>query len=115
MADPTRPTAAWLAAQPRAAGTQPPVSEAAPPGVQIVVTGPSRKFAIVDGEPVHPGETHDGAKLLTIDEGGVMWQRGSSHESSSMNAGAEKTEPGRRVSPPQSPNIRKKMLIGESQ
>src|SRR5690349_10901018 len=90
LADPTRPAAAWLAAQPAKPGASAP-SEPGTPGAQIVVVGPSRKFAIVDGQAVHAGDRHNGAKLVDIDKDSLVWQRGTSSERSSMHPAVEKT------------------------
>lgn len=111
QADPTRPAAAWLAAQPRAAGSEAPV-EARTPEVQIVVIGPARRFAIVNGEAVYAGETRNGAKLVDIEHGGVVWQRAGGQEKSSMSPGVQKTEPGGRDTSQNGPNVRKKILNG---
>ena len=82
------------------------------PEVQIMVIGPARKFAIVNGAAVYAGETHNGAKLVGIEHGGVVWQRAGGEEKSSMSPGVLKTEPGGRDTQPPSPNIRKKVLNG---
>jgi hypothetical protein len=109
--DPTRPPAVWLAAQPRAPGVEAPV-EARTPDVQIMVTGPSRRFAIVNGEAVYAGETRNGAKLVGIEDGAVVWQRAGSQEKSSMSPGVQKSEPGARDASQNGPNVRKKILNG---
>lgn len=112
LADPTRPAAAWLAAQARPPGSAP-AAEPGTPGAQIVVVGPSRKFAIVDGHAVHAGDSYNGAKLVDIDKTGLVWQRGAGSERSSMNPAVEKTAPGGRDAQPSHPAIRKKILNGE--
>ena len=94
LADPTRPPAAWLAAQPRAPGAEV-VAEPTTPGVHIVVMGPTRKFVMVDGQAVRQGETINGSRLAAIDQDGVVWQRGGTREKSSMSPNVQKTEPGR--------------------
>jgi hypothetical protein len=112
LADPTRPAAVWLAAQPRTPGASAP-AEPGTPGAQIVVIGPSRKFAIVDGHPVQAGDHYNGAKLVDIDKDSLVWQRGTGSERSSMYPAVEKTAPGGRGAQPSHPGIRKKILIGE--
>ena len=90
MADPTRPPSAWIASQ-----SQPPSTEAmaeqAIPGVQIVVISPSRKFVMVNGEAVHPGESYNGSRLVAITHDGVVWRREGTNERTSMIAGVRKT------------------------
>lgn len=89
LADPTRPAAAWLAAQPRPPGA-PAADETSSHGVQITVTGPTRRFAIVDGYAVRVGETHNGAKLVAINQDGVVWQRGGVQEKSATSPAVQK-------------------------
>ncbi|ROZ68587.1 hypothetical protein [Ramlibacter sp. WS9] len=112
MADPTRPAPAWLAAQAAKPGAEP-VAEAATPEVQIFVTGPTRRFAMVDGEAIRPGDTHNGAKLVAINADGAVWQKGGVLEKTLVNSSVEKTEPGRQTPLQGSPKVQKKIVIGE--
>jgi hypothetical protein len=114
QADPTRPAAAWLAAQPRASGAEA-VAEPVTPGVHIVVTGPTRTFAMVDGKAVRPGEIHNGSRLVAIDRNGVTWSRGGIQEKSSMSPGVEKTAPSKQAALQQGPKARKNPVNGEHQ
>lgn len=99
LPDPTRPAAAWLAAQPRAAGAAAEaVAEPTAPGVHIVVIGPTRKFAMVDGHAVRQGESYNGSRLAAINQDGLVWQRGGAREKSNMSPNVQKTEPGKRGS-----------------
>ena len=82
--DPTRPATEWLAAQPAASGGHAAFSNAAPE-VQVLVIGPTRKFAIVGGQTVRLGETFNGAKLVGILSDGVVMQKDGSKEKLSMN------------------------------
>ncbi len=122
LPDPTRPAPAWLAAQARVTGgAAAGVAEvAAPeqpiaPGVRIVVTGPTRKFAIVDGEAVRPGESYNGSRLASIDPDGVTWQKGGAQEKSSMSPDVQKTEPGKPRPQQARPSAKKKPMNGEGQ
>ena len=87
--DPTRPASAWLAAQQQGVSGDP-LAEPSAPGVQIVVIGASRKFAMINGHPVRQGETYNGAKLLAVNEDGAVWQRDGAKEKSSMSPGIQK-------------------------
>ncbi len=58
--------------------------------VQIVVIGPERKFAMVNGQMVRPGETYRGSKLVAINEDGAVWRRDGVTEKSSMSPGVSK-------------------------
>jgi MSHA biogenesis protein MshK len=93
--DPTRPAPAWQALQPKAPGA---TVEVAPstPGAQIVVVGPARKFAMVDGETVRPGDTYRGSKLLAIGPDGLIWQTEGRRELTSMSPAVLKTDPAAR-------------------
>lgn len=95
--DPTRPPPAWLALQPRLPGA-PVEVERGTPGAQIVIVGPSRKFAMVDGQAVYPGETYRGSKLLGIGHDGVTWQTDGHREKTSMSPAVQKTDPASRQS-----------------
>lgn len=112
--DPTRPAVAWLAVQPKLPGA---VVEAAPgtPGAQIVVSGPSRKFAMVDGNAVRTGETYKGSKLLGIGADGLTWQTGDKLEMSSMSPAVIKAPPATQQPQPPGMKSRTKTLIGGPQ
>lgn len=112
-ADPTRPAPAWLALQPKTPGFVAEV-ETGTPGTQIIVAGPSRTFTMVDGQPVRPGETYKGSKLLGIGPNGVTWQTGASRELSSMSPGVEKTVPAAHLPQPAGAKSRTKTMNGGS-
>ncbi len=113
--DPTRPDPTWLAAQIQAtqSGEQTEVKPEPPiPTAQILVTGPSRKFAIVDGKTVSPGETYNGSKLLSIEGADTVWQRSAGREKASMTPGVDKSLPGKGKREQQLANVQKKILNG---
>lgn len=113
LTDPTRPAAEWLAAQPVAPGA-PAASNNAASGLQVLVVGPARKFAIIDGQLVRYGETHNGAKLVGVRPEGVVMQKDGSKEILSMSPAAQKKV---RASEPVAgkPKSRKKVVNGEGQ
>ena len=113
LADPTRPAAEWLAAQPVVPGAEVTGSNAAP-GVRVLVIGPTRKFAIIDGQMVRLGASYNGAKLVSIQSGGVVLQKDGSKEKLSMNPAVEKKV---RVtkSATGKPKLKKKVVNGEGQ
>ncbi len=94
--DPTKPAPAWLALQSKVPGAAVEV-ERETPGAQIVIIGPSRKFAMVDGHAVRPGETYKGSKLLGIGPEGVTWQTEGRRELTTMSPGVAKTDPAARL------------------
>lgn len=95
--DPTKPAPAWLALQPKPPGA-PVEVERGTPGAQIVIVGPARKFAMVDGEAVRMGETYKGSKLLSVGPDGVIWQTDGHRELTTMTPGVVKTDPAIRQS-----------------
>jgi hypothetical protein len=69
--DPTRPASQWLAALAPLPSADAAPAAVEPLGVQIIVIGAGRRFAVIDGHLVHIGESHLGAKLLAIGPQGV--------------------------------------------
>lgn len=96
--DPTKPSPVWLALQPVPSRGAAAEVEGGTPGAQIIVVGPARKFAMVDGQAVRPGETYRGSKLLGIGHEGVTWQTDGHREFTSMSPGVQKTDPAARQS-----------------
>ncbi len=72
--DPTLPNPAWLAIQPNTQPNISPVVPDKPAGVSLVLTGESRKFAIVDGQIVRIHEVHNGSRVLNIKSSMVVMQ-----------------------------------------
>ena len=112
--DPTRPPAAWTAAQTRGAGGQQAAAEGGASTVQVLVTGPTRRFAMVDGHAVRLGETYNGARLVAINSDGVVWQREGGRETASMSPGIQKRIKGDPAAKPTG-SKRKKPIHGEGQ
>jgi len=115
LLDPTRPAPAWLAAQPTAA--QPggaADANGAEASVRVLVIGPARKFAIVDGQVMRYGDTYNGAKLVGIAHDGVVMQREGSRVKLSMSPAVEKKP---RVSKPKAANVKSRKIVvnGEGQ
>lgn len=80
--DPTMPPAAWSAPQPTAlpANTPGETTAAGPDtssGLQLILIGPSRKLALIDGQVVKPGDTYNGSKVLLIKRDEVVAQDAS--------------------------------------
>jgi len=64
--DPTQPPSAWSAAQAGSQGGAGVVAPADSAGSRLVLIGRSRKFAVIDGQVVKPGEPYNGSKVLAI-------------------------------------------------
>lgn len=72
LSDPTRPPQAWLDAQPKGAGAPSAVEQEATPQLQSVLIGPSRKYAIIDGQLVGVGDTFKDARVVAVRPAGVV-------------------------------------------
>jgi len=70
LSDPTRPPAIWLTVN----GINLPGSSGknAPSGVQLIMIGPSKKFAIINGKIVRPGKLYNGSTVIDINSEGVI-------------------------------------------
>ena len=87
LSDPTRPPPAWQALQPGATGA---ADQDAASGLRLTVVGRTRKFAIIDGQVVKPGDTYDGSKVLVIKSGEVVVQDNAASKSLKLTPGVEK-------------------------
>ena len=68
LTDPTRPPAPITAPVP-ASGVE---AAPAPAGLQSIIISKNRRAAIIDGETVELGGKHGDAKLIEVNEGGVV-------------------------------------------
>ena len=64
--DPTEAPPVWVAAQPAAPGVAPVATSSAGPEVQVIVSGRSRRIAVIDGEVVKVGDEYKGSKIVAI-------------------------------------------------
>ena len=112
-ADPTRPPAAWLAAQQPLAPGAPPAAQPATSDASIVVAGPTRRFAVVDGHAIRVGDMHNGSRLVAINGDGLVWRKAGVQEISRMSRGVEKTAPGKQTRIPPSAQVQKKIVNGD--
>lgn len=91
LSNPTLPPPAWVAAQSSARGVALPIvdqEQGALAGMQVILIGPSRKFAMIDGQMVKPGDMYNGSKVLAIRPGEVVLQ--DSSKSLKLNSSVEK-------------------------
>lgn len=72
--DPTRPPQIWLEANGIMLAT---TTQEAPTGVQLIKIGPTKKFALVNGQIVMPGKIFNGSKVVDIKPDGVVTQNAS--------------------------------------
>ncbi len=70
--DPTEAPPVWLAAQPVAPGVAPPSSSEAV--VQVILSGRSRRLAVIDGEVVRVGDHYKGSKVVAIKANKVVME-----------------------------------------
>lgn len=72
--DPTRPPQIWLEANGIMLAT---TTQESPTGVQLIKIGPTKKFALVNGQIVMPGKIFNGSKVVDIKPDGVVTQNAS--------------------------------------
>jgi hypothetical protein len=90
LPDPTRPPAAWLAALENSTKADVP-AEAPKPPIQMVLTGPTRRFAIVRGEIVGSGADTKAPRLVELKPGEVTIETKEGQETLNMFPGVEIT------------------------
>jgi hypothetical protein len=68
LSDPTRPPQAWLAAQPKAAGAPAAAEQEQEvvPQLQSLLIGPSRRYALIDGQLVGVGDRFKDARVVAV-------------------------------------------------
>jgi MSHA biogenesis protein MshK len=76
LPDPTRPPASIFA--PVAAGREATVNHSS--GLHTIIISDTRRAAIIDGQTVELGEEHGNARLIEVNEGGVVLQRAQSRQ-----------------------------------
>jgi len=77
LPDPTRPPASIFAP---AAGAGREATENRSSGLHTVIISETRRAAIIDGQTVELGGEHGGARLIEVNEGGVVLQRAQSRQ-----------------------------------
>jgi hypothetical protein len=71
LSDPTRPPQAWLAAQQKAPGA-PAGEQESRPLLQSLLIGPSRRYAIIDGQVLGVGDTFRDARVVAVTPAAVV-------------------------------------------
>jgi hypothetical protein len=66
LSDPTRPPQAWLDAQLKAAGAATAAEQEVAPHLQSLLIGPSRRYAIIDGQLLGVGDTFRDARVVAV-------------------------------------------------
>lgn len=74
LSDPTRPPQEWLDARPKVAGAPPAFDLEAPPHLQSLLIGPSRNYAIIDGQLVGVGDMIHDARVVKVSPSEVLLQ-----------------------------------------
>lgn len=81
LPDPTRPPAGIYAPVSRAgAGARREATMDHSSGLRLVIISKTRRAAIIDGKTVELGEEHGHARLVEVNEGGVVLQRAQSRQ-----------------------------------
>jgi hypothetical protein len=98
--DPTRPPPSVLAPPAGGAAAQAIPSTPEPlSSARIIVTGPSRRFVVVDGFMVRVGETYKDAKLVDVGPDGAVWLRNGVREIDYGGGRVAKAPPGMQGAP----------------
>ena len=66
LLDPTRPPQAWRDAQLKAAGASSAAEQEAAPRLQSLLIGPTREYAIIDGQLVGVGDAFKDARVVAV-------------------------------------------------
>ena len=81
LPDPTRPPASiFVPATGTGAGGEREATVNHSSGLHLVIISKTRRAAIIDGQSVELGEEHGNAKLIEVNEGGVVLQRAQSRQ-----------------------------------
>jgi len=89
LSDPSRPPQAYLAAPPKGAGTSAAEIER-PPQLQSLLIGPSRKYAIIDGQLVGVGDAFRDGRVVAVTSAGVVLSSERGKETLSMFPNVQK-------------------------
>ncbi len=79
LIDPTRPPAS-IFAQATGTGAKQEVTEDRSSGLRSIIISETRRAAIIDGQTVELGGEYGDAKLIEVNEGGVVLQRAQSRQ-----------------------------------
>lgn len=80
LPDPTRPPASIFAPVGGTSVTHAMPAENHARGLHTIIISETRRAAIIDGQTVELGEEHGGARLIEVNEGGVVLERGQSRQ-----------------------------------
>jgi len=89
LPDPTRPPASWLAPDPKAVAKT--TGEQAEVPVQLLLVGPTRRFAIVHGDIV--GDKGTGTRIVEVKRNEVIVQSDRGREALGLFPHVQKTPP----------------------
>lgn len=78
LPDPTRPPASIFTPVGGTGVTHEMPAENHARGLHTIIISETRRAAIIDGQTVELGEEHGGARLIEVNEGGVILERGQS-------------------------------------
>jgi MSHA biogenesis protein MshK len=88
LVDPTRPPAHLL---PAVSGAAAPPTTASGTGLQLVISSPQRQLALVDGQLIQRGQTHDAGTLLHTRGHEAVLRKDGERVSLSMHPLVQKT------------------------
>jgi len=94
LVDPTRPPPGWLPNDPRTAQVARPMASGEG-SVQLLLVGPTRRFAIVNGDLV--GDKTTGHRIVDIKRNDLVVQSDRGRETVRLFPDVQKTEPKKRA------------------
>lgn len=103
--DPTLPPPGWMPLPPPAAAARTDAKPEPASGLQMILVGKSRRFAIIGGQVVKPGDTYNGSQVVSVRPGGVVMQDAS--KSLQATPGVVKKMPGSAPPKPEPGTIKK--------
>ena len=90
LSDPSRPPQAWLAPPSKAPGAPGSAEAERPPQLQSLLIGPSRKYAIIDGQLVGVGDAFRDGRVVAVTSAGVVLSSERGKETLSMFPNVQK-------------------------
>lgn len=86
-ADPTAPPVGWSATP--LPTTPMAVTPAAASGARLALVGPSRRVAVINGQPVRQGDMIEGYRVIAIRTGSIVLRGGTGTQILSLTPGIE--------------------------
>jgi hypothetical protein len=93
LIDPTRPANMSMAPYGAGSAAHRAPEEQPAPVASIVVAGPMREFAVVDGQMVRVGQTYNGLRLKSVSIKGAVWDKPAAPKRGPASSAAARSAP----------------------